>query len=147
VVGVRLAAHQKRQIRREIRRLPPRCVKLFEDETDLLLFPPPRAAWGLRGQPMEVLISGFNARRVVFGTINIDTGHRLFLARWRQRGEDFRAFLANIHSHYRGWQIALLLDEDPSHTARGSTYLAADLGIRLHWLPKRCPGLNGMDHL
>jgi hypothetical protein len=97
--------------------LPPRCVKLFEDETDLLLFPPLRAAWGLRGQPMEVPISGFNARRVVFGTINIDTGHRLFLARRRQRGEDFRAFLAIIHSHYRGWQIALLLDEDPSHTA------------------------------
>jgi hypothetical protein len=127
--------------------LPPRCVKLFEDETDLLLFPPPRAAWGLRGRPMEVPISGFNARRVVFGTINIDTGHRLFLARRRQRGEDFRAFLAILHSHYRGWQIALLLDEDPSHTARGSTDLAADLGIRLLWLPKRCPELNGMDHL
>ena len=105
------------------------------------------AAWGLRGQPTEVPISGFNARRVVFGTINIDTGHRLFLARQRQRGEDFRAFLAIIHSHYRGWQVALLLDEDPSHTAHGLKDLAAELGIRLIWLPKRCPELNGMDHL
>ncbi|MGZ3383343.1 MAG: transposase [Isosphaeraceae bacterium] len=120
---------------------------MFEDETDLLLFPPLRAAWGLRGQPTEVPISGFNARRVVFGTINIDTGHRLFLARQRQRGEDFRAFLAIIHSHYRSWQVALLLDEDPSHTAHGSKDLAAELGIRLIWLPKRCPELNGMDHL
>ena len=25
--------------------------------------------------------------------------------------------------------------------------LAAELGIRLVWLPKRCPKLNGMDHL
>lgn len=141
------SARKKRQIRRQIRQLPPRCVKLFEDETDLLLFPPLRAAWGLRGQPTEVPISGFNARRVVFGTINIDTGHRLFLARQRQRGEDFRAFLAIIHSHYRGWQVALLLDEDPSHTAHGSKDLAAELGIRLIWLPKRCPELNGMDHL
>ena len=56
------SARKKRQIRREIRQLPPRCVKLFEDETDLLLFPPLRAAWGLRGQPTEVPISGFNAR-------------------------------------------------------------------------------------
>ena len=104
-------------------------------------------AWGLHGQPTEVPISGFNARRAVFGTINIDTGHRLFLARQRQRGEDFRAFLAIIHSHYRGWQVALLLDEDPSHTAHGSKDLAAELGIRLIWLPKRCPELNGMDHL
>jgi len=141
------SARKKKQIRREIRQLPPRCVKLFEDETDLLLFPPLRAAWGLRGQPTEVPISGFNARRVVFGTINIDTGHRLFLARQRQRGEDFRAFLAIIHSHYRGWQVALLLDEDPSHTAHGSKDLAGELGIRLIWLPKRCPELNGMDHL
>jgi len=127
--------------------LPPRWVKLFEDETDLRLFPPLRSAWGLRGQAVEVPISGFNARRVVFGTINIDTGHRLFLVRERQKGEDFRAFLPIIRSHYRGWHVALLLDEDPSHTAAGSRELAAELGIRLIWLPKRCPELNGMDHL
>jgi DDE superfamily endonuclease len=122
-------------------------VTLFEDETDLLLFPPLRAAWGERGRPLEVPISGFNARRVVFGTINIRTGHRLLMARARQRGEDFRAFLTVIGSHYRGWRVALLLDEDPSHTARASQALAAALGIRLVWLPKRCPELNGMDHL
>ena len=127
--------------------MPPRWVKLFEDETDLRLFPPLRSAWGLRGQSLEVPISGFNARRVVFGTINIDTGHRLFLVRKRQKGEDFRAFLPVIRGHYRGWHGALLLDEDPSHTAEDSQELAAALGIRLIWLPKRCPELNGMDHL
>jgi DDE superfamily endonuclease len=141
------SARKKVQIRREISQLPPRCVKLFEDETDLLLFPPLRAAWGVRGRPLKVPISGFNARRVVFGTINIDTGHRLFLARRRQRGEDFRAFLSMIHNRYRSWQVALLLDEDPSHTANGSKVLAAEMGISLIWLPKRCPELNGMDHL
>lgn len=127
--------------------MPPRWVKLFEDETDLLLFPPLRAAWGLRGQRLEVPISGHNARRVIFGTINIDTGHRLFLSCKRQRGEDFRAFLPVIHSHYRGWHVALVLDEDSSHTAEESQELATALGIRLLWLPKRCPELNGMDHL
>src|SRR3954453_17428578 len=83
------SATKKRRIRRAIRRLPPRWVRLFEDETDLRLFPPLRSAWGLRGQPSEVPISGANARRVVFGTINVDTGHRLFLVRRRQKGEDF----------------------------------------------------------
>ena len=120
---------------------------MFEDETDLRLFPPLRSAWGLRGRSLEVPISGANARRVVFGTINIDTGHRLFLVRRRQRGEDFRAFLPVVRGHYRGWNVALLLDEDSSHTAEGSRALAAELGIRLIWLPKRCPELNGMDHL
>jgi hypothetical protein len=122
-------------------------VALFEDETDLLLFPPLRAAWGRRGQPLEVPISGYNARRVVFGAINIGTGHRLFLARVRQRGEDFRAFLPVIAGHYRGWHVALVLDEDPSHTAQASQALAGELGVKLLWLPKRCPELNGMDHL
>jgi DDE superfamily endonuclease len=127
--------------------LPPRTAKLFEDETDLLLFPPLRAAWGKRGQALPVPLSGANARRVIFGTINIDTGHRLFLCRTRQRGEDFRAFLPVIRHHYRGRDVALLLDEDPSHTAEASQDLAATLGIELIWLPKRCPELNGVDHL
>jgi DDE superfamily endonuclease len=127
--------------------LPPRCVILFEDETDLLLFPPLRAAWGRRGQPLVVEIAGGNARRVVFGTLNIETGHRLFLARPRQRSEDFQAFLLLVARHYHGRSVVLLLDEDPSHTAQASQALAAELGIPLLWLPKRCPELNGMDHL
>jgi transposase InsO family protein len=112
-----------------------------------LLFPPLRAAWGRRGQPLEVPISGANARRVVFGTINLATGHRLFLARPRPRSEDFRTFLLEVARHYRGRAVALLLDEDSSHTAQASQALARALGIRLLWLPKRAPELNGMDHL
>lgn len=83
----------------------------------------------------------------MFGTINIATGHRLFLVRKRQRGEDFRAFLPVIARRYRGWHVALLLDEDSSHTAYDSEALAGRLGMKLIWLPKRCPELNGMDHL
>src|SRR5450759_2937785 len=44
------SAKKKRRIRREILALPRRSVVLAEDETDLLLFPPLRAAWSLRGQ-------------------------------------------------------------------------------------------------
>lgn len=112
-----------------------------------MLFPPLRSAWGRRGRPLEVHLSGGNARRVVFGSINIKTGHRLFLARKRQRSEDFQVFLPIVAHHYRGRPVALLLDEDPSHTAQASQALADELRIRLIWLPKRCPELNGMDHL
>ena len=130
-----------------MRRLPANAATLFEDETDLLLFPPLRAAWGRRGQPLVVRLSGGNARRVVFGTINLETGRRLFLLRSRQRSEDFCAFLTLVARHYRGRGVALLLDEDPGHTAQTSRALADELGIELIWLPKRCPELNGMDHL
>jgi transposase len=127
--------------------LPRRSAKLAEDETDLRLFPPLRAGWAPRGQPAPVPISGGNAKRVVFGALNLETGHRLLLARPRGRGEDFRAFLEEARRSYRGRPVALLLDEDSSHTAAASRAKAADLRVELLWLPKRSPHLNPMDHL
>ena len=120
---------------------------LAEDETDLLLFPPLRACWARRGQSAEVLLSGRNARRVVFGALNLCTGYQLFLARQHQRAGDFQEFLRLVHGHYRGWHVALLLDEDFSHTAAGSQRLAGELGTTLLWLPKRSPKLNPLDTL
>jgi hypothetical protein len=122
-------------------------VLLAQDETDLLLFPPLRAAWALRGEPAVVELSGRNARRVIFGALNLHTGHRLLLPRQHQRAVDFQAFLEFVHDHYRGWHVALLLDEDSSHTAGRSRLRAEWLNITLLWLPKRSPHLNPMDHL
>jgi DDE superfamily endonuclease len=122
-------------------------VVLAEDETDLLLFPPLRSCWSPVGRPKEVVLSGRNARRVLFGAVNLRTAYRLLLPRERQRATDFQAFLWEVHSCYRGWHVAMLLDEDPSHTAKGSVRLADGFGIELLWLPKRSPQLNPMDTL
>jgi hypothetical protein len=127
--------------------LPARSVVLAQDETDLLLFPPLRSCWSPVGQPKEVLLCGRNARRVLFGAMNLRTANRLFLVRERQQAVDFQAFLRVVHYYYRGWQVAMLLDEDPSHTAGGSVGLADKFDIELLWLPKRAPQLNPMDTL
>jgi hypothetical protein len=118
---------------------------LAEDETDLLLLPRLRAGWAPRGEPAEVHISGRNARRGIFGAMNLLTGTRLLLPRPKGRAGDFPAFLAEIRRRYRGRHVALLLDENPSHTAKGS--LRACEGMTLLWLPKRSPELNPMDTL
>lgn len=120
---------------------------LAEDETDLLLFPPLRGMWSQRGKPAPVLLSGQNAKRVVFGVMNLATCHRLFEVRLRQYAEDFQAFLHSIRGHYRGWHVTLLRDGDSSHTAQASQNLADRLGIRLLWLPVRAPELNPMESL
>jgi len=120
---------------------------LIEDETDLLLFPPLRSGWALKGEPALVLLSGFNARRVTFGGVNLRTGKRLFLVREHQRSADFQVFLKQLRAQYGNRPIALLLDEDTSHTAKASVVLAKQLGITLIWLPKRSPPLNPMDTL
>ena len=38
----------------------------------------------------------------------------------RQRALEFQQFLRQVRSHYRGWRVAMLLDEDSSHTAKAS---------------------------
>jgi hypothetical protein len=127
--------------------LHPRTVLLAEDETDLLLFPPLRAGWAHRGEPTRVLLSGRNARRVIFGTLNLRRGSRIFMVAKNRKAVDFQRFLWLLRHHYRGWPLAMLLDEDPSHTSGGSVDLAARKGIELLWLPKRAPKLNPMDTL
>jgi DDE superfamily endonuclease len=139
------SARKKRLIRRQIRALPRRSVVLAQDETDLLLFPPLRASWSKRGEVVKVSLSGRNARRVIFGAMNLRTGTRLFVPREKGRSGDFQAFLGEVRSRYRGWHVALLLDEDPSHTAKAS--LRETEGMTLLWLPNRSPKLNPMDTL
>jgi hypothetical protein len=124
-----------------------RTVFLFVDETDVLLFPPLRSAWGERGKPTQVEISGGNAKRVVFGSINLKTGHRLLAVHPHHWAVYFQAFLRFVRWSYRGWHVVLLLSEDSIHTAQGSRRLAEALGIELIWLPKRAPELNPMDEL
>ena len=138
---------KKRRIRRRIQHLPPRTALLAEDETDLLLFPPLRGGWSPRGQPKEVLLSGGNARRVIFGALNLHTGSRFFLPRECQRAGDSQAFLRLLHDRCRGWPVAMLQDEDPNHTAAGWVKLASTFNRELLRLPKRSPKLNPMDAL
>lgn len=77
--------------------------------------------------------------------MNLRTGARLFLARNTGRSLDFQTFLEGVRSHYRGWHVALLLDEDSCHTAKASVEKAT--GMTLLWLPNRSPKLNPIENL
>jgi len=78
--------------------------------------------------------------------LNLHTGHTLLLEQKRRRAVEFQEFLERVRWHYRGWPVAMLLDENSIHTAQSSQALAEELGIRLLWLPKRSPHLNPVDH-
>jgi transposase len=123
-------------------------VLLFTDWTLLRLFPPLRAAWSRVGEPARVPVTGRNAKRVLFGAINVHTGHRVVLCRKRAGGAEARAFLSELRRHYRqAPTIWLLLDRAPAHTDGQTLRLARELGIELVWLPKQWPELNAMDHI
>jgi transposase len=122
-------------------------VVLVADETILRLFPPLRMAWGPMGQQVCVPITGYNARRVLFGAINLRTGHRVLYRGKSMRQAEFHRFLRNLRRAYKDRRIWLLLDQHGSHAAAASRRLAATLNIELLWLPKQSPELNPMDHL
>lgn len=121
---------------------------LFTDWTLLRLFPPLRAVWAPVGSAAAVPITGANAKRVLFGAINVRTGHRTILIRRRAGGTDVRAFLDDLRRRYRSrGTIWLVLDRATGHTDHRTQQHAAALDIELLWLPKQAPELNAMDQL
>ena len=135
-------ARKMYRIRQRVRELGPHIALLFEDETDLLLFPPLRPAGLDAGNRPRSCSAGGTRRRVLFGAIHVRTGHRLLLPRRRQRAEDFQAFLQLVHDRYRGWPVWLLLDEDSSHTAHASVGLARELRDRADLAAQALPGIE-----
>ncbi len=131
-----------------MKKLPAGGRLLVLDETTLRHLPPLRAAWALRGQQASVRISGTNARRSLFGTLDLRTGRRVLMASGHQRLADFQRFLRRLrHGVGACGALWLLLDRHSSHQSPSSLHLAAKLGIRLFWLPRQHPKLNPVDHL
>jgi transposase len=121
---------------------------LCVDWTLLRLFPPLRAAWALTGAQAAVPITGANAKRVLFGAIDLRTARRVVLIRNRAGQLDAQAFLRELRRRYRhAGQIWLLADRASAHTAPRTLALAARLRIRFLWLPKQTPELSPMDQL
>ena len=121
---------------------------LCTDWTLLRLFPPLRAAWAPIGAQATVPITGANARRVLFGAINLVTARRTVLVRRAAGQADAQAFFRELRRRYRrAGTIWLFLDRASAHTAARTQRLAAALGIVLLWLPKQHPELNPMDQL
>jgi hypothetical protein len=114
----------------------------------LRLFPPLRAAWARKGTQATVPITGANAKRVLFGAIDLRTAHRIVLIRRHAGGADARAFLRELRRRYRAaGTIWLLADRASAHTDHRTQALAAAPGVRLLRLPKQAPELSAMDQL
>jgi transposase len=117
------------------------------DETDIKLFPHLRKGLAIKGKEALVPISGKNDKRVLYGAINIKTGHRLWFVRENLSIENFKLFLDTVRYHYRKFNILLILDENSTHTSPTSQAHARRRNIKLAWLPLKSPKLNPVDHL
>ena len=117
------------------------------DETTLREFPPLRAAWAPRGQQVAVEITGRNARRVLHGALNPQTGEQLSLTRERGRGEDCAALVTALAARRPDVPKLLVWDNAPPHHTHLVRDAATAGGVEIAWLPFRSPELNPCEDL
>jgi hypothetical protein len=117
------------------------------DETTLRELPPLRSAWAKRGEQAIVLISGRNARRVIHGAINVQTGELTHIVRERSRQDDCIAFVAALGQQDPCVPKLLIWDNAPPHHPLRVREAAADVGVEIAWLPFRAPELNPCEDL
>ena len=117
------------------------------DETGLREFPPLRAGWSQRGVPAIVTISGRNARRTLFGALQVSTGELVCTVRERGRTEDVLAAIATLGAVRPEVPKLLIWDNAPPHHPHRVRDAAAAAGITLAFLPFRSPELMPLEDL
>ena len=117
------------------------------DETALREFPPLRESWSRVGQPALVSISGRNARRTLFGALNVTTGDLVCLPLLRCRTEDVVAAMTAVGQVRPGVPKLLIWDNAPPHHPHRVRDAAAAAGITLAFLPFRSPELMPLEEV
>ena len=126
---------------------PPETVILYADESRLQLLPLLRAMWYWVGQQIRVPTPGNNVTHMIFGALDIRTGHWTYLIRDHMRKEDFIAFLEHLLSLYPE-PIILIVDNYSSHTAHVvRDWLVSHPRLRLFYLPTYCSHLNPVENI
>jgi transposase len=117
------------------------------DETALREFPPLRAGWGRRGEPVVITISGRNARRTLLGALNPATGELVRTVRERCRSDDVLTVVETLGAVRPGVPKLLIWDNAPPHKPRPVRQVAAEVGITIAFLPFRSPELMPLEDL
>jgi transposase len=117
------------------------------DETALREFPPLRAGWSRVGHPALVTISGRNARRTLFGALNVTTGEVVCLPLLRCRTDEIVEAVTALGQVRPDVPKLLIWDNAPPHHPHRVRDAAAAVGITLAFLPFRAPELMPLEDL
>ncbi len=119
----------------------------MSDATIINERPPLYACYSPIGQQTQVPSDSHQERRVVFGALNVSSGHLELLITRTWEAITWQWFLHQIRKAWRGWYIVLFLDRGSPHRAAASKQLARKLNIELRWLPTATPELNAVESL
>ena len=117
------------------------------DETALREFPPLRAGWSQVGQAAHVVISGRNARRTLFGALNVTTGELVCLPLLRCRTDEIVTAMTELGAVRPEVPKLLIWDNAPPHHPHRVRDAAATAGITLAFLPFRSPELMPLEEV
>jgi putative transposase len=114
----------------------PATTLVAEDEADLQLLPIVRAMWQRVGQQVRIPTPGQNAKRGVFGALNLRTGEWFYHLAAHKRSADFIAFLMTVAAAYPLGRLYVLVDNASIHTSQAvQQWVAAQGRIVLLYLP------------
>jgi transposase len=146
------AAHDRakaelHQLKKNLGRLRKRVV-VSQDETEFHLYPYLVAIWSVVGTPQpEVKTPGKNQKRVLYGGLNLKTGHLTGYWSTSKSGGHFVEFLEALLADYPDQSILMIADNGSfHHTRQVDKFLEEHKDrIEVRWLPPYCPDLNDIE--
>jgi len=109
---------------------------IAEDECDMHLLPVLRAMWQRVGQQLRIVTPGQNAKRAVFGALNLRTGEWFYELNARKRGIEFIDFLSRLLAAYPTGPIYVIVDNASIHTSHAvQAWLTRNARLQLVYLP------------
>ena len=114
----------------------PSATVIAEDECDMHLLPVLRAMWQRAGQQRRIITPGQNAKRAVFGALDLRTGDWFYELCVRKRGIEFIGFLSRLLVAYPTGPIYVIVDNASIHTSHAvQAWLAMNTRLQLVYLP------------
>jgi transposase len=109
------------------------------DECDLHLLSPVRAMWQRIRTQVHLPTPGKNAKRPIFGGLDVRTGQWFSRLTDHKRTTDFIAFLADLLAAYPVGMIYVILDNSSIHSSKALLeWVVAHARIDLVYLPTYC---------
>lgn len=106
------------------------------DECDVSLLAVIRAMWQRKGEQRRIATPGTNAKRGVFGGLNLRGGQWHYHLTERKRGVEFIAFLMALLTAYPLGVIYVIVDNASIHTSHAvRRWLAEHTRVQLLYLP------------
>jgi transposase len=137
------------RIRYTFEHLPAQAALFFADELDISLLPKVGYQWMPKGEQLEVLTPGTNAKRYLAGAWDMRRGtisHRVW---WRKTQGLFLDLLGTLDRAYPPWlfiHLYVVVDNYKIHKAQAvAQWLAAHPRFELLFLPTYCPKANPIE--